>query len=335
MIKNEMLAKTSDYQPPTFRRFVIFFNPASTHATTVKRRMDEVIHLAGERPATVIVTSPSGRKANIALVERHADKLGEDTLLCIAAGDGTTNQIIDALITGKLTTKVRRTPVLPLWGGNANDLAHMLNGPAYRTKVKDILARGQVIPIHPLECGLTSKGSKTKMHIAACYASLGITGFVAKRLVQPEYRRSKLHKIPGGTLLKDIATIVGGLMEAPSFGIKEHGNVRSVYELSFYNGSRMAKIERLPAKLTDEMFYLNRFENKRLLSIIPRFIEMTRKGVSQNLLRNYSSFTTQEESWAQFDGEPVRVPAHTKVQIQLSPRPFYALTTNLTPKSKE
>jgi hypothetical protein len=77
------------------------------------------------------------------------------------------------------------------------------------------------------------------------------------------------------------------------------------------------------------MFYLNRFENKKLLSIIPRFIELTRKGVSQNLLRNYSSFTTQEESWAQFDGEPVKVPAHTKVQIQLSPRPFYVLTTEL------
>src|SRR5687767_4267944 len=282
------MRKTDSYEPLTFRSFVIFFNPAGTHAAAVRRRMEEVKQLAGERPVTVIETSPDGRAANIRLVERHADKLGDGTLLCIAAGDGTTNQIIEALLTAKLSAKARKTPVLPLWGGNANDLAHMLNGPAYRARIKNILATGNIIPIHPLQCDLTSRG-KTKTHLAACYASLGVTGFVARRLVQPEYRRSKLHKIPGGTLVKDIATVFGGLMEAPSFGIKEHGDVRSVYELSFYNGSRMAKLARLPTKLTDEMFFINRFENKRLLSIIPRFIELMRKGVSQNLLRNYAS----------------------------------------------
>ncbi|HET8671943.1 MAG TPA: hypothetical protein VFM05_15400, partial [Candidatus Saccharimonadales bacterium] len=138
-------------------------------------------------------------------------------------------------------------------------------------------------------------------------------------------------KLPGGTVLMDALALIGALMEAPSFGIKEHhgSGVKSVYELTFYNGSRMAKLERLPAKLTDEMFYLNKFENKRLLSVIPRFIELTRKGVSKNLLRNYASFTTQEECWAQFDGEPVKVPAGTRIQVQLYPRHFYALTTTL------
>jgi diacylglycerol kinase family enzyme len=317
---------------PVFRQFVVFFNPGGTHALAVRKRIDEIERLAGERPFTIIETSPKGFNANKALVEEHANLLGPETLLCIAAGDGTTNQIIEALLTAKLPAKIRRTPILPLWGGNANDLAHMLNGAAYRARLKDILTSGKVIPIHPLQCDLTSR-RKTSTYIAACYASLGASGFAATRLNAQSYRKSWLHRLPGARVVHDFIVVVGALMEAPSFAVKEeHQDVRSVYELSFHNGSRMAKLERLPTKLTDEMFYISRFENKKLLSVVPRMIEATRKGVAQNLLRNYASFTTQEESWAQFDGEPVKVPAHTKVQIQLSPRPFYALTTLLTPK---
>lgn len=281
-------------------------------------------------PIAVIETAKGGHAASEKLVLSHAKKLGPNTLLCIAAGDGTTSQIIEAILMSKgLSNKARKTVILPIWGGNANDLAHMLNGPAYKAKLSDILRKGRVVQIHPLQCDMTSKKQKTRTRLAACYASLGVSGFVAKRLVQPEYRQNPLHKLPGGTTLMDILTVLSSIMGAPSFSIKEHGDIRSIYELSFHNGSRMAKLERMPAKLTDEMFYLNQFEDKKLLSVIPKLLEKTRKGVSENLLRNYTSFTTQAESWAQFDGEPELIPAHTKVQVQLCPRPFYALATTL------
>lgn len=313
-----------------FSTILIFFNPKSTHAASTRRRIAEIERLMPGTPMAVIETSAGGHAEIERLVKAHAKKLGPSTLLCIAAGDGTTSQIIEAILTAKgLPGKARKTVVLPLWGGNANDLAHMLNGPAYKAKLHDILKEGRIVQIHPLQCDMTDQDRKTHTRLAACYASLGVSGFVAKRLVQPSYRLNPLHKIPGGTILMDILTVLSSIMGAPSFSIKEHGDVRSIYELSFHNGSRMAKLERLPAKLTDEMFYLNQFENKKLLSVIPRFIEMTRKGVSQNLLRNYTSFTTQAESWAQFDGEPELIPAQTKVQVQLCPRPFNALTTLL------
>jgi diacylglycerol kinase family enzyme len=332
MIK--VMSSTNIENQVAFRRFVIFFNPNGTHAAAVKRRIEEIKRLAGERPVTVIETSPKGGDATRKLLEQHADILGEGTLLGIAAGDGTINQIIEALLTAKLPAKARRTPILPLWGGNANDLAHMLNGPAYRARLKDILASGKVIPVHPLQCDITSPKNQRRTYIAACYASLGASGIVATRLNDQTYRKNILHRLPGARHLHDLFIVIGALMEAPSFAVKEHDGVRSVYELSFHNGSRMAKLDRLPAKLTDEMFYISRFENKRLLSVIPRMIEAARKGVSQNLLRNYASFTTQEKSWAQFDGEPVEIPAHTKVQIQLSPQPFYALSTTLEKPDK-
>jgi diacylglycerol kinase family enzyme len=320
-----------------FKRALIFFNPTSTHAAAGKLRIEELGRILGKENVETIETSPDGRQANADLVAKAAHMLDRSTILGIVAGDGTANQIIEALLTHPdIPDKARRAVILPLWGGNANDLAHMLNGPAYKAKLRDILQKGQVIHIYPLQCDLTQKKGTTT-YLAACYASLGITGFVARRLVEPRYRKSKLHRIPGGTAVADILTVISALMEAPSFGIKEHGNrtdIRSVYELSFYNGSRMAKIERLPARLTDELFYLNTFENKKILSILPRFFNFARKRVSQKLLRSYASFTTQEESWAQFDGEPVKVPAHTNVQIQLYPRPFYALSTALKPPER-
>jgi diacylglycerol kinase family enzyme len=313
-----------------FSSILVFLNPKSTHAAAARRRIKEIERLMPGTPIAVIETEAGGRAANERLVRKHANKLGPNTLLCIAAGDGTTSQIIEAVLTSKgLSGKARKTVIFPIWGGNANDLAHMLNGPAYKAKLADILKNGRIVPIHPLQCDMTGKDQKSHTRLAACYASLGVSGFVAKRLTQPEYRQNPLHKIPGGTTFMDILAVISSIMGAPSFSIKEHGDVRSIYELSFHNGSRMAKIERLPAKLTDEMFYLKQFESKKLLSVIPRMLEVTRKGISQNLLRNYTSFTTQAETLAQFDGEPELIQAHTKVQVQLSPRPFYALATIL------
>ena len=319
-----------------FNSILVFVNPKSTHAAAARRRIAEIERLMPGTPMAVIETSADGHAGNEQLVRTHANKLGPQTLLCIAAGDGTVSQIIEAILMAKgLPGKARKTVILPLWGGNANDLAHMLNGPAYKAKLHDILQKGEIVQIHPLQCDMTSAKQKTHTRLAACYASLGVSGFVAKQLIQPSYRQNILHKIPGGTAIVDILTVISSILGAPSFSIKEHGNIRSVYELSFHNGSRMAKIERLPAKLTDEMFYLNQFEHKKLVSVIPKLMEMTRRGVSENLLRNYTSFTTQAESWAQFDGEPLLLPAGTKVQVQLCARPFNALATAINLQGKQ
>lgn len=319
-----------------FKRCLIFFNPAGTHAETVKKRINEIKSIL--EPActvTIIETSADGRKANATLVEKQHSQLSASTLVCIAAGDGTTNQIIETLVTSKhLSDKARLAPILPLWGGSANDLAHMLNGPAYRVNLKNLLTNGHIIPIHPLQCELVSKG-KTKTHIAACYASFGATAFAAQKLNHAAHRHSKLRSLPGGKLLQEIITVLSAFVEAPSFAIKDSDKVHVVYERTFSNGSRMGKIQRLPVQLTDEMFYINTLENRKLVSIIPKLIESTRKRVSQKFLGNYTTFTTQEDSWAQFDGEPVEIASNTKVHVQLSPKPFYALSSNLSaPKTK-
>jgi diacylglycerol kinase family enzyme len=329
-------SRSKAFKPVSFTRVIVFFNPKSTHAATAKKRIDDIKQLLPKTPLEIIETAHGGPKANVQLVEQCADKLGPDTLLCIVAGDGTTNQIIQALLIGEgLSEKARRTPILPLWGGNANDLAYMLNGSSYRAKTADLLEKGKIVTIHPLECKLIGpKGTDTR--IAACYAGFGASGFAARQLNAAAHRQSKLHALPGGRIIQELITIVSAIMEAPGFTVKESGSAKIVYERLFSNGPRMGKVARLPVQLTDEMFYLNTLENKRLLSAIPRIVESTRKKMSENFLGNFASFTVAENSWAQFDGETLEIPAGTKVQVQLSTRPFYALSTELhTPIPKE
>lgn len=328
----------AETQPKTrFQRCIILCNPVSTHAAAAQRRIRELQRIFGSDAVEVIETSEKGEAANRRLLIRQGDKLGPNTLLGIAAGDGTTNLIIETLLTSEeLSDTARKTPILPLWGGNANDLAHMLNGAAYRASLKEIVAHGSIIPIHPLRFEMKPKHSKrAKTRIAACYAGFGATAVAAHRLNDSSHRRSKLHSIPGGRLILEAVTVIGAMLASPVFSVKESNRVKVVYELTFLNGSRMAKLERTPTKLTDEMFYINTFENKKLLSIIPKVFEAYHKRISRKLLRNYASFTVQEASWAQFDGEPMQIAAHTKVQAELSRTPFLALSTVLKQTGKK
>src|ERR1700754_3107995 len=107
-----------------FSSILVFMNPKSTHAAAAQRRIAEIERLMPGTPIAVIETSSEGHAGNQKLVQAHAKKLGPDTLLCIAAGDGTISQIIEAILMSKgLSGKARKTVILPLWGGNANDLA--------------------------------------------------------------------------------------------------------------------------------------------------------------------------------------------------------------------
>lgn len=313
-----------------FARIVVLCNPASTHAKQGKQRIAELEHLCGKERVTVLETVPGGAEANRQLLRDNADLLGPHTLLCVAAGDGTLSLIIETLVIDPhLSSRARQTPILPLWGGNANDLAHMLNGPVNRTTLRDILENGQIVAIHPLACSLRAPHQKTTVRIAACYASFGATAFAAARLNEPEHRNHPLHHIPGGRFLKEALTGFSALMEAPTFKVKEQGDLKIVYERTFTNGPRFAKIGRLPLSLTDDVFYLSTVGHKRLLTILPSLLGFLQKRVASKFMHDHADFTVQETTLAQFDGEPTEITAHTKITVKLSEQPFYALSTLL------
>ncbi len=316
-----------------FSRFVILLNPASTHAKQVQKRIEELHKVCPDIPIDTIETSPQGAEATQKRLIAKRSLLGPHTLLCIGGGDGTAGTTIETLLRSpELHEALRSTPILPLWGGNANDLAHMLNGTAYRRRLRDIFARGQIVPIHPLECRLTYKDGRREVHNAICYASFGATAFVAKRLSRAEHRNHPLGKLPGGRFLLEFITAFSAMLDAPTFRVEERGQPRAVYERTFSNGSRFAKIYRMRVNLTDNMFYLHTLEDKRFVSLLPRMVELSQKRLAERFLHDRASFTVTEPTQAQFDGEYIEIPAGTKVYVQLSQQPFYALSTLLTEK---
>jgi diacylglycerol kinase family enzyme len=310
-----------------FRRVIILRNPVSTHADQAKQRIAEIRELFGAAQVEVIDTARGGAQSNRALLRKHARKLGPQTLLCIAAGDGTVGMVIETLVhDAGIPDEARRTPVLPLWSGNANDLAHMLNGNAYRNRLHEVLTNGTVIAVHPLACVLTPARGAPTTRIAACYASFGATAFAAARLNEPALRKNPLRRIPGIRHIVEFVAGFGALRNSPTFTVEEHGKTRNVYERTFTNGSRFAKVERLPLKLTDDAFLLHTLEEKRILTVLPRMWEAMQKRFVSRFRNERTEFTVQQDILAQFDGETAEIAAGTTVCITLSDRPFYALS---------
>jgi diacylglycerol kinase family enzyme len=313
-----------------FNRFLVIVNPAGTNLRFGQKKIAELQRLAGDRPIDKIETSAAGHAANVALLASKASGLGPKTLLCIAAGDGTINAAVEALLQSKaLNPNARRTPILPLWGGNANDLAWMLNGLAGRTSLDAILKDGQIVPIRPLHIRLTGANGSEQTHIAASTISFGASAKIMQRLNSSGYRQSMMRKLPGGKFLKEAGTAWKTAMVAPAFAADEQGTPKVIYEYTIANGSRIAKHYRMPVRLADEQFYFNSVEGKRFFTTATALMLSFNRRLYDDVLRQRLEFAVHEDVWAQFDGEAAKIPAGTKVKIEICKRPFYALSTLL------
>jgi len=315
----------------SFSRFLILHNPASTHSRQVGKRIKELRELFPSAPIDIIETARNGRQTTIKRLEAHVAGLQKDTLFCVAGGDGTANLVVEWLAQDTLPGAVQRTPILPLWGGNANDLAHMLNGAAYRVRLRDLFHAAHIVPIYPLRCEITTKQGQTHVRIAACYIGFGATAAVARRLNESDHRSSRVHRIPGGRRILEALTLLRVLMHMPSFDIKEAGDTRRIYERSFINGSRMAKLHPLPVRLTD-ISIIKTTVDKRSPATLLRRLRTAGSPIEKTAAE--TTFTCKGAVWAQFDGEPMRIAAGSTVTVNRANKPFYALSLRLRAPQK-
>lgn len=315
---------------PRFSRIVVLRNPASTHAHKIHKRIELLRALTPEADFLTIDTHQGGRSANLTPLTGLDDLLGPDTLLCIAGGDGTSNLVIEALLENtKLSARARRTVLFPIWGGNANDLACMLNGNPRHSRVQQIAQHAPITSVHPLRCELTFPDGTERVHLAACYASFGASAFAAKRLAEPHMRSHPLDRVPGGRVLKELATVTRALFDAPLTPIIQNDREVPMYEHIFINGSRFAKVKGTPLKLTAPYFYHAIITHKRPASIMRRLRDLTSKKATEHMRGKHAHFTVDGSVWAQVDGEVFMIPAGTTVDITVNAEPFYALSTLL------
>lgn len=315
---------------PQLDRLIILLNPTSTNHEHAKKYVSEIERLFPKKSTTILQTSPDGKEATASILREHASILGPRTLLCIVAGDGTVNFIVNFLLTDEsLPKKARATVLLPLWGGNGNDMSTMLNGRPGVSKVKKIFEHGQIVKVKPLYCRMMLENQKPALFLAGNCLGFGASGSLCFHLNSKAHRESALLRMPGGTLPQTIATVWSGLNTSSGFDIFESGTQTTIYERTIYNGPVVAKYYHQPVQLLDDYFYMDTWHSKipvtTPLSALLSFQRRTLRR-SKNHYFKKAAFTILSEVWAQFDGEPYKVVSNTKIEIGIYEQPFYALS---------
>src|SRR4051812_34039 len=133
-----------------FDRCVIITNTTGTNYRRARRLAKKnKKYFTSDQVDVIEVTSGQNTPAD-KIVEDVIKTVDEKTLVCIGGGDGSISMFINRLLlTPGLSKTARQAVILPLWGGNANDLAYMANGTAYAVNIRRILSRGRIVKVHP------------------------------------------------------------------------------------------------------------------------------------------------------------------------------------------
>jgi diacylglycerol kinase family enzyme len=308
----------------SFNRCVIITNSVSTNHHRARRLSNDIKKHFADGQIDVIEITPGKAITGDNLVEDIIKNLDGKTLVCIGGGDGSISMFINRLLLTKgIPKSVRRAVILPLWGGNANDLAYMVNGSAFTADIKRILKKGRVVKVYPME--VTIKTAKTVKHLANNYASFGASAYATKQIggiSDPN---------PVRRFFKEVAAIAKATKQAKPFTAEIDGRQATIYDLILINGSRIAKVYRAPNRLTDRAFFELIIDRKPqlFLSYMARAI----RGLARKRNRRDShSLTVHDATWAQLDGEVVGIPKGARIEIKTYTAPFYVLSTKLRAK---
>jgi hypothetical protein len=300
-----------------FDRCLLVVNPSGSSYRRSIRLRTSLERSFAEKPLTTLRLTKKDF-TNPAKLRRELRKLNADSLLAIIGGDGTANAVIGELL--KLEEKApKQVTVLPLWGGNASDLAHMANG-RRRSSVRQILRRGQRIAVHPMELKLVHDRQIETGH-AMCYISFGAVAFTATVL-----KKSRLIRLAAGIpalrLMSEIGVGAVGLLKAKRFKTRSGENL---YDLLLINGPRIAKLYRTPAKLASPDFVELKVRHKYPV-LLTHVSKLTRLWVRSTTVKE-RRLTLVEPTWMQYDGEVRQLPGKTAVRIRPARQSVYLLAT--------
>lgn len=311
-----------------FERCIILVNPSSTSR---HRSQTFIKQLRGTFPKgrfETIKISEQDYKDSSELGKQIASKVKAKTLLCVAGGDGTVSFAVNTLLmNSSLKRKAKDIALLPLWGGNANDLAHMANGSSRRADITKIVESGKPTPVYPLEVSITSKGHE-RTYLAACYTSFGTSAHAIQRMNRPSYRKRRLYRLGMTRFGIEVASVTKAVLRAKPFTGHIHGRKRRMYDIILINGSRMAKVTRGPGKLTEPVFYELRINRKHPILLMYASLFIGNRSFTKRAKKSVE-LKVHDGTWAQVDGEVHWVPAKSAVEVKPSNMHFNLLSTKL------
>lgn len=294
-----------------WKRLVVLYNPASTCADRTQKIIARLEKLF---PGKVAVLQT--KKTTAERTRQLNKRLQAGDLVLVGGGDGTINQTICCL--GKHIA----LPLLPLPGGNANDLAEMLYG-AKAPDVPYILEHGRTKEIYPLKCLIEPEGAgSAATHLAACYVSFGSTALAAAYINQASLRSRYNPHLPGSNFLRGIDVFIHTWRRAQPFSLEYHHNRRTVLDIVIGNGSRMARNWRFPSRIAQQDMFVTFFTDKKPLRVAKNIVQLLRGTFPGEHIRDGEViFRILSPSRGQADGEPFAVTTPCTVRVSHAPQP--------------
>ena len=314
-----------------YDRLLVYYRPDGPSVNIARRQIDDLQESKYAHKVDIRETSPHGAEAN---QELFANTLQEGDILVLVTGDGTANLAIQALTNQYLISKesLRRTPILPLGGGYANDLDVMLNDSRHRIAPSDIIEHGRVVGFRPIKATMTATDGVGRTRHAGAYISLGASAQSAWDINQPAHRSSRLQKIPGVKDLHKGAAIARSLYGASMFKLEQEGDERETYELIFANGWRMAKgVLHFSQRLTDRGVYWCEVGGKDFTTLSCTVGQLLLRNLRGHTVDGATEFTIRTSTFIQFDGEAERIPYGTGISIGPADIALNAVTTRVRP----
>lgn len=274
------------------------------------------------------LTVNQSKKQLSELLKKHT--IGDDrVLVAVAGGDGTVSTVANLILQTENAELIKKAYFIPLWGGNANDFATMLNGLSSQSTPHYLLARSSIVGIPTIHVELT-KGTSTQTIYACGYASFGATAYAARRINQKRLADNSFIKyFPPLFILRELWSVFDALREAPVFKMSHGDKDSQHYEHTFINGSRIAKFNRVPITLSEPAFFHAAVERKHPSYIIELLRILFKRSQKQYVKRNTVKFTVSDAIDAQIDGEVYPIKPGTAISISTSQNLLYCVSTKL------
>ena len=340
-------------------RVHVVLNETSTqHKRVLKQEVADLESILGERVKR-IYTDPDKSTTQ----ERVAECIKEGDLIVSAGGDGVDHTIVETLLRYPgLDEKARRTPMLSLFGGNANQGPAELTPKRHLKKppIEEVLNHGKVIDAYAGEVKFEAAENleyfddenpfTTIESLFIYFTGIGATGHSANKLHR--VRMNRLRIDPTGRNLIDAPAVLRGIAKARrnKFKISEtsyetaHPEVivskseeESAYELSYTNGKYIAKIGRLSSRLEVPDIYKVVLTDGRWPAISRDVAAMvigrlTGDHIPSDLTSRIDYMALSQDPgttlMGHIDGDHILLPRNGSMEVKLHPIPYRVVTTN-------
>jgi hypothetical protein len=216
---------------------------ANAHGSSSRRAIPALANITDKYPRHVLPTFFT-HEGHEDTVEDIGETIVRDSDIthCVAIGGENTVRITGEALFRLLIATGRQITALPLHGGNANDVATMLNGHKLPANPSELLAHGPVHTIAPI-IGETRVSEEVEQHIAFGYIGIGATAYASHLLNHRHLRRFPGYQNPKVRKVLDLGIAGLTVAKAQPFNYlpPDENEMHQQIDLTFLNGTIMGK----------------------------------------------------------------------------------------------